>query len=811
MKKSNLFTKIIAIILWLIIIVGVIVIIYVSLEGKKIIDATPELDITRFENANSTVIYDINQNKITEEGLYFRENIEFDDMPISLVDAFLAIEDSRFFEHNGFDIPRFSKALIENLKSMSFGQGGSTFTMQLVKNSYFQIDDGENSTMASKSIDRKVQEIYLALKTEEILSKEEIFTYYLNKLNFGGRIRGIEKASEYYFDKHVSELNLQESAILAGIINAPNAYNPYSNLELCTERRNDVINLMLYHGYITDEEAKLALSIKVEDSLKMSNLIFKSNNSYYNSYIDVVNNEVYELTGKDPAYYPMEIHTYMDPEVQKEIYKIQNRENPEIIFNRDNMESAIVSMNNQNGAVVGIGGGMSQDGQRVLNRATQSYMQPGSSIKPILDYALAFEYLGYNTMHTINDHPITYRGTNIQINNFSGSFQGDITLMDALAKSLNVPAILLLQEVTDTIGSQAVVDYLHNIGFDKVEKDRYNLGYAIGGSDLIVSPIQLAAAHAMLINNGVYNEPHTIDYILIDGEKIYGKNDSKQVISPEAAYLTTTLENYAVNGPYKYNLEVLRDKDYQTYGKTGTSDWGKGGMQYGIPEGAARDYWMAASNAKYTNMVWLGFDSAIEGGHTYFTTSEDFRLNLRGKISSYMLDILSEDEDIPYEITKPDGITNITFTLGTFPYAEYVGIGQKTTGLIAKDNASLSSIYSGTPNTELIGLTGNFYDDGTVNIIADGMPFVDPESGKTVQLLEDGKYGDVFFNYGWVLGGPHFSGVLKVNNEYELPFYSDTALAYVWLDPFTTYSLSACGMYYYDNGSTSEQKCVTIK
>ena len=235
--------------------------------ASEMIKDAPEISLNDFEGLESSQIYDQDGILITELGAYLRENITYEDMPNSLVDAFVAIEDSRYFEHPGFDVPRFAKAALENLKSKSFGQGGSTFTMQLVKNTYFQVDDLENSTIAEKSVDRKVQEIWTALKLEKQIDKKQIFQLYLNKLNFGGNIRGVQKAAQYYFGKDAKDLSLGESALLAGIINRPNAYNPYENLDYATNRRNTVLDMMVYHGYITEMEADLAKSIRVEDLL----------------------------------------------------------------------------------------------------------------------------------------------------------------------------------------------------------------------------------------------------------------------------------------------------------------------------------------------------------------------------------------------------------------------------------------------------------------------------------------------------------------------------------------------------------------
>ncbi|MFQ8584468.1 MAG: transglycosylase domain-containing protein, partial [Holdemania massiliensis] len=315
----------------------------------------PEISLNDFEGLESSQIYDQDGILITELGAYLRENITYEDMPNSLIDAFVAIEDSRYFEHPGFDVPRFAKAALENLKSKSFGQGGSTFTRQLVKNTYFQVDDLENSTIAEKSVDRKVQEIWTALKLEKQIDKKQIFQLYLNKLNFGGNIRGVQKAAQYYFGKDAKDLSLGESALLAGIINRPNAYNPYENLDYATNRRNTVLDMMVYHGYITEMEADLAKSIRVEDLLVGEDYTVSESGGPYQAYVDAVIEEVKQITGKDPALTPMKVYTNMDRTVQEQIDAIQKGENIE--YPDELMQIAIVSMNNQTGEIRGLGGG----------------------------------------------------------------------------------------------------------------------------------------------------------------------------------------------------------------------------------------------------------------------------------------------------------------------------------------------------------------------------------------------------------------------------------------------------------------------
>jgi len=351
---------------------------------------------------------------------------------------------------------------------------------------------------------------------------KEIFEMYVNKLNFGGNIRGVQKAAQYYFGKDARELSLSESALLAGIVNLPNSYNPYYHLDWATDRRNEVLDLMVYHGYIEEEEASLAKSINIEDLLVGENYIQKQAGGSYQSYLDAVINEVINKTGQSPYDNSMEIYTCLKRDVQDGIDAIQNGENENVQFPDELMQVAIVSMNNQTGEIVGLGGGRNYEeaGARAFNRATQMYNQPGSSVKPFLSYALAFDYLGWATDHVITDRPYVYRGTSLRLQNFDGKYRGDVLLNEAVAASLNTPAIQTLQEVLDTIGRDAVIEYLQDLGFDKVSQDNFDTGFGIGGSTFTATPVQLAGAHAAIINSGKYVEPHTVSKIVFaDGSE----------------------------------------------------------------------------------------------------------------------------------------------------------------------------------------------------------------------------------------------------------------------------------------------------
>ncbi|MBR2829719.1 MAG: transglycosylase domain-containing protein, partial [Solobacterium sp.] len=695
---------------------------------NSMLEDSPELKVEDFVSQESSLIYDAQGNVITEVGVYYRENVPYEMCPESLVDAFLAIEDSRYFTHFGFDIPRFTKAALENLKNHNFGQGGSTFTMQLVKNTYFSIDsmDASNTgTERTKSIEYKVQQIALAIQLDRLMNKKEIFQLYLNKLNFGGRIRGVERASTYYFGKHCYELSLPESAMLAGIINLPNGYNPYYHLDDAAYRRNQVLDAMAYHGYITAEECALAKKVKVEDLL-IGETRAADTNSRYQSYIDVALDEAERLTGEDPTIRGMEIYTYMQPSVQTEIEAIQNEETA-VAFPDELMQVAIISLDNRNGAIVGIGGGRNYDGARLLNRATMNYKQPGSSIKPVLSYALAYEYLGYSLDEILLDKPITYPQESMVLVNATGKYTGDVTIKDAVGSSLNIPAILTLQRVVDAVGKDKVVNYLNSIGFSRVTKDNFHLSFAIGGTLFETTVKELAGAHAMLINGGVYNEPHTIAKIVMqDGTEYYPQNQNRQVLSSGSAWLTCQLMENNVSGTYWNYMDILR-RSYPVYAKTGTTDWGRDGIPYGIPIGQMKDKWMVASTSHYTNCVWVGYDMAVAGKQTYYTNYKS-QLNIPGNINRLLLNVEEDlSEDLPEPVKKPEDVIDVRYVYGSWPHvqaeswmdpANLITSQESKAGLEAKPLMSSEEFRASLKKDgdDKLGITATYDQYGTLHV-----------------------------------------------------------------------------------------------
>ena len=796
------FTLILAIAVGMEVVLGTVGIVTISTMLAK----EPKVNLDNFYTQETTIIYDKDGKQIADVGSQIRENITYDEVPEALIDAFLSIEDSRYFTHNGFDIPRFTSSIINTAMNRGV-QGGSTFTMQLVKLTYFT--DDEAGTSSTKNMEYKVQQIDLAQQLEKKATKEQIFEMYLNKMNFGGvgNIRGVEKASEQFFGKRVSELNLNECAMLAGVVNSPYYYNPYTYLDRATSRRNDVLYQMLNHGYINEDQYSLAKSVNVEDLLVTPKTDTGTTNQYQ-AYIDYALKEAQSISGQDPLNVSMEIYTSMDTVVQTKMEDIEAG-NTTVPFGDDLQEMGVISENNQTGEIIAIGGGRNyaSGGSMLLNHATEQYKQPGSSVKPFMDYVGTFDYLGWATSHVLVDKAITYGSWTYK--NADGNYYGPVNLQYALTHSLNTPAIQACQALIDKNGTQWYIDYMKKLGFDSDVADKFDISYSIGGNNFVCTPEQLMGAHAMLMNGGKYITPHTIKKISFrsgnqsDIEPTY---DAVSVMSPQAAYMAAQLM-YGCVHDQSYNwLPILR-RSYQTFGKTGTSDWGDSGLEYGIPEGAEKDKWMVSESPQYTTAVWVGWEKAIAGQNTYFNQTKDW-MNTCGYICSEVLDAITDSNGIPADMTKPDGVVTIQHITGIFPYvaptsttpSQYI-----STGLIKEEFSKLGT-YSGTISAldNLASFTATANADNTVTF--KWTPY--PDASKLT--VADSK--TTAFDSSWISGAVVYKARLTQNGTTvgEISSSSDSSTQSVNLAYNT--DTQACGYYGYANTSdASNEVCVTFK
>ena len=653
--KSNrkLWKKIVTIIL----ILCIICILVFAAFFAIIALTAPKFDPEAFNTQEQTVIYDINGDVLATLGTEKRENVSYDDLPQVLIDAIIATEDSRFFEHNGVDLPRFIKATILQLFGQNEAGGASTITMQIVKNNLTKKNKIENNSI--KKIIRKFQDVYLAVfKAEKKYSKESIMEFYVND-SFLGR-SGVEETSKYFFNKSASDLTLPEAALIAGLFQSPGLDNPYKNIENAEERRDTVLYLMTRHGYITKEEAEFAKSISIESLLANNNIAEVK----YQGYIDTVVDEVEEKTGNNPYTIPMKIYTTMEPSIQDGIDNILSGQN--FTWENDVVQAGIAIVNVETGAISAVGAGRNRVGERSFNFATKARRQPGSTAKPLFDYGPAMEYNNYSTYQLFNDEPWTYTN-GPSVNNWDGKFGGLMTLRYAVQYSRNVPALKTFQEV----GAKNIVKFVNSLGLNialNASSENYKLNangadnaineaYAIGGTALGFTPLEMAAAYSGFASGGYYTDPYTvtkIEYRNTDEVWEY-KPKRARVMSDSTAYLMNNVLESAVTGGFNGGALVWGS---HVAAKTGTSNFSEETLKkYGLPSYAVNDIWTVAYTSKYSIALWYGYEK----------TSSKYYLTNNVQKEAVMRKIMTNIPKDPVGFTMPSSVIASKVEMYTYP------------------------------------------------------------------------------------------------------------------------------------------------
>lgn len=617
-----------------------------------IIITAPEITNERLYKTNATVLYDKNGVEFKRLGLENREKVSYELLPEVLVDAIVATEDSRFFQHNGIDIARFSKAVVGQLLGKSDAGGGSTLTMQVSKNA---ATNTKSSGLAG--IVRKFTDIYLSVFVfEKKYTKEEIIEFYVNIPNLGAGSYGVQQASKTYFGKDVSELNLTEAALIAGLFQAPSAYNPYVNPEAAESRRNTVLSLMYRHGYITKEEKDAASSVPVE-----SLLIERGNSlSEYVGFIDTVVEEVIERTktkanpdGDDPYTTPMKIYTTMDPEKQDAVNDLYNGKT-EHKWKNDVAQAGIAVVDVKDGSIAAVGAGRNKKSERSLNYATSASHHPGSIAKPVLDYGPAIEYLNWSTGQTIIDDTMTYSSGG-SIRNFDSGYKYLMTAKTALAQSRNIPALFTFQQTTN----EQKLEFSSNLGWN-VETSSGTIleSCSIGGFDG-VTPLEAAAAYATFARGGTYIEPYSVTKIEYTetGEEITVTPKKVTAMSEETAYMITMILKYAVTSG-SVGAGSVSGTDIAA--KTGTSTVGDAvKKQYGN-KNIIGDSWMVAYSPDYAIATWYGYPERTK--EYYLTNSEGG--SARKSITKALVKRIMKKNS---RFEKPSGVVEAEIELGTDP------------------------------------------------------------------------------------------------------------------------------------------------
>ncbi|SHN19169.1 penicillin-binding protein 1A [Gracilibacillus kekensis] len=598
------------------------------------ISTAPPLDAELLSDPASTNLYDINEEVFAKLGAEKRTKIQYSELSTVLEDAILATEDVRFHDHMGIDLKRIGGAVIANFRDGFGSQGASTITQQVVKGSFLSND---------KKLKRKVQEQWLALKLDREFSKEEIMEMYVNKIYYGAGAYGVAMAAEVYFGKtDLEELTLAEAAILAGIPQRPSAYDPFVNPDLTKERMNTVLNLMVQHNKISEEEADEAREVNIEELLTEKKPDFVK----YEGFIQQVRKEVQEKTGADIYKDSLNVYTTLDPEAQEHVELLLSdaEDNPIDYSEDEDMQVGLTVLDTKTGAIRAIGPGRNR-GNNGWNYAIDGDgRQGGSAMKPIISYGPAIEELQWSTYHQINDDkPYPIAGTDESIRNWNRSYQGWMSIRYALQESLNVPAVKTLEEV----GYSTAKEFAEGIGMD-FEAD-FTITDAIGGAGSSVTPVEMAGAYAAFGNEGMYNEPFSVlrvDYADRRSEEL--QSESTVAMSDSTAYMVTDMLKTVVTEGTGTRANV---SNLPLAGKTGTTNLTD------EEGGGSPDAWFAGYTTNYTIAVWTGIDKERKALNNTKVAQDLFRETMS---------FISQDVETA-DFVKPDSVVEVQVEKGSNP------------------------------------------------------------------------------------------------------------------------------------------------
>ena len=554
----------------------------------------------------SSKIYDNQNNLIADLGAEKRINVKTNEIPIDLVNAIVAIEDHRFFNHRGVDFIRIGGAFFSNLRGGR--QGGSTLTQQLIKLTYF------STSSSDQTLSRKIQEAWLATQLEQKATKQEILTYYINKVYMSNGNYGMQTAARSYYAKDLKDLSLPQVALLAGMPQAPNQYDPYTNPEAALQRRNLVLKEMLDMKSITNEQYESAVNTPVTDGLQ--SLTGSSNYpAYMDNYLKEVIQQVEEETGYNVLTTGMDVYTNVDTAAQKRLWDIYNSD--EYVNYPDNeLQVASTIIDVTNGKVIAQLGSRHQSSNVSFgtNQAVETNRDWGSTMKPISDYAPAIEHEEYSsTGITIPDTPYNFPGTNTQIYNWDRQYYGNISMVYALQQSRNVPAVRALEKV----GLKKAQKFLSSIGIDYPEMVYANAissNTSDSSNKYGASSEKMAAAYATFANGGTYYKPQYVNRVVFsDGTTKNFDTSGTRVMKEATAYMMTDMLKSVITAGTGYNANI---SGLYHAGKTGTSNYADNELKkltkdYSYSSIVTPDESFVGYTTQYSMAVWTGYTNRL--------------------------------------------------------------------------------------------------------------------------------------------------------------------------------------------------------
>ncbi|HHA9571113.1 TPA: penicillin-binding protein PBP1A [Streptococcus pneumoniae] len=568
------------------------------------VSKAPALSESKLVATTSSKIFDSKNELIADLGSERRVNAQANEIPTDLVKAIVSIEDHRFFDHRGVDTIRIIGAFLRNLQNNSL-QGGSTLTQQLIKLTYF------STSTSDQTISRKAQEAWLAVQLEQKATKQEILTYYVNKVYMSNGNYGMQTAAQNYYGKDLRELSLPQLALLAGMPQAPNQYDPYSHPEAALDRRNLVLSEMKGQGYISAEQYEKAINTPITDGLQS----LKSVNSYpayMDNYLKEVIDQVEQETGYNLLTTGMDVYTNVDQEAQKHLWDIYNSDQY-VSYPDDDLQVASTVVDVSNGKVIAQLGARHQASNVSFgtNQAVETNRDWGSSMKPITDYAPALEYGVYDsTASIVHDVPYNYPGTDTPLYNWDHVYFGNITIQYALQQSRNVPAV----ETLNKVGLNRAKTFLNGLGIDYPSLHYSNaISSNTTESDQKygASSEKMAAAYAAFANGGTYYKPMYIHKVVFsDGSEKEFSNVGTRAMKETTAYMMTdmmkTVLTYGTGrGAYLPWLPQA--------GKTGTSNYTDEEIEKYIKNTGyvAPDEMFVGYTRKYSMAVWTGYSNRL--------------------------------------------------------------------------------------------------------------------------------------------------------------------------------------------------------
>ena len=673
------------------------------------VSKAPTLSESKLVATTSSKIYDNKNELIADLGSERRVNTQANEIPTDLVKAIVSIEDHRFFDHRGVDTIRIMGAALRNLQGRGGLQGASTLTQQLIKLTYF------STSTADQTLSRKAQEAWLAVQLEQKATKQEILTYYINKVYMSNGNYGMQTAAQNYYGKDLKDLSLPQLALLAGMPQAPNQYDPYSHPEAALERRNLVLSEMKGQKYISAEDYEKAINTPITDGLQS----LKSANSYpayMDNYLKEVIDQVEQETGYNLLTTGMEVYTNVDKNVQQRLWDVYNTDEY-VAYPDDELQVASTIVDVTNGKVIAQLGARHQSSNVSfgINQAVETNRDWGSTMKPITDYAPALEYGVYDsTASIVHDVPYNYPGTDTPVYNWDHGYFGNITIQYALQQSRNVTAV----ETLNKVGLDRSKTFLNGLGIDYPSMHYANAissNTTESNKQYGASSEKMAAAYAAFANGGIYHKPMYINKIVFsDGSEKEFSDAGTRAMKETTAYMMTEMMKTVLaygtgRGAYLPWLPQA--------GKTGTSNYTDDEIEKYIKNTGyvAPDEMFVGYTRKYAMAVWTGYSNRL-------TPIIGDGFLVAGRVYRSMMTYLSEDNR-PGDWTMPEGL----YRSGEFVFQNGARNTWNTTATQQTQSVENSSTTAESSTTQT---------NTTVGQQPNNAPATDPNQGQAGQAVQ---------------------------------------------------------------------------